>query len=106
MGLVRRRGRDSRTPRAVGVSAQCRLLTSRHPEATMENATARDNAIRQGTEHPCGAVDGDETSLSYFEEVERLRYEQQSWQAAVFRFDQYQGRRVLEIGVGLGTDLA
>jgi len=50
-------------------------------------------------------VTGDEASLDYFLEVERNRYDQQPWQRARFRFDQYAGERVLEIGVGLGTDL-
>jgi SAM-dependent methyltransferase len=72
----------------------------------MNDDAAREHAIKQWTEHPCGAVVGDETSLSYFTEVERSRYAQQPWQKTVFRFDQYRGQRVLEIGVGLGTDLA
>jgi SAM-dependent methyltransferase len=67
---------------------------------------ARENAVRQWSEHPCGAVDGDEHTLEYFLEAERLRYEAQPWQRLLFRFEQFAGRRVLEIGVGLGTDLA
>src|SRR6185503_12457249 len=61
--------------------------------------TAVDRASR-------GAVDGDLTSLAYFLEVERTRYAQQAWQRRVFPFDRCRGQRVLEIGVGLGTDLA
>src|SRR5512145_3079401 len=71
----------------------------------MENATAREAAGKQWRAHPCGAVSGDESSLAYFAEVERRRYEQQPWQKRVFRFDLYKGQTVLEIGVGLGTDL-
>jgi SAM-dependent methyltransferase len=72
----------------------------------MENAAAREHATRQWTEHPCGAIDGDLSSLAYFTEVERSRYAHQPWQKQVIGFDRYRGRKVLEIGVGLGTDLA
>jgi ubiquinone/menaquinone biosynthesis C-methylase UbiE len=66
---------------------------------------ARQNAVRQWTDHPCGAVAGDEQALEYFLEVERLRYEAQPWQRPLFRFERSAGQRVLEIGVGIGTDL-
>ena len=71
----------------------------------MDEQAARENAVRQWSDHPCGAVAGDEHTLDYFLEVERLRYEAQPWQRSLFRFDEFAGRRVLEIGVGLGTDL-
>ncbi len=71
----------------------------------MQDIVAREHAVRQWSANPCGAVTGDEASLDYFLEVERNRYDQQPWQRARFRFDQYAGERVLEIGVGLGTDL-
>ena len=72
----------------------------------MENAAAREHATRQWTAHPCGAVAGDLSSLAYFTEVERSRYAHQPWQKKVIGFDRYRDRNVLEIGVGLGTDLA
>ena len=71
----------------------------------MQDVVAREEAVKQWSANPCGGVGGDETSLAYFLEVERSRYEQQPWQRARLRFEQYTGRRVLEIGVGLGTDL-
>lgn len=71
----------------------------------MERVTARENAVRQWSAHPCGAVAGDELSLDYFLAVERNRYEAQPWHIPTIQFEQYAGRRVLEIGVGLGTDL-
>jgi ubiquinone/menaquinone biosynthesis C-methylase UbiE len=43
--------------------------------------------------------------LSYFLSVERDRYRQQPWQKGYFHFDRFNGKRVLEIGVGQGTDL-
>lgn len=72
----------------------------------MQDVVAREHAVRQWSANPCGAVSGDEASLAYFLEVERQRYDQQPWQRAHFRFDQYAGKRILEIGMGLGTDLA
>jgi SAM-dependent methyltransferase len=72
----------------------------------MNETAAREHATRQWTAHPCGALEGDESSLAYFTEVERVRYAQQAWQKTVIGFDRVRGRKVLEIGVGLGTDLA
>ncbi len=66
---------------------------------------AREEAVKQWSAHPCGAVGGEEGTLEYFLEVERNRYEQQPWQPELLRFEQYAGQRVLEIGVGQGTDL-
>jgi SAM-dependent methyltransferase len=73
------------------------------PESSEQSA--RENAVRQWSDHPCGAVAGDEHTLDYFLEVERLRHEAQPWQRSLFRFDDFAERRVLEVGVGLGTDL-
>jgi SAM-dependent methyltransferase len=71
----------------------------------VKDRAAREHAVKQWSAHPCGAVRGDEATLAYFEEVERHRFDQQPWQRARFRFEQYADQRVLEIGVGLGTDL-
>jgi ubiquinone/menaquinone biosynthesis C-methylase UbiE len=70
--------------------------------------TAANNAaIRQWTSNPCGALDGfSETSLEYFEAVERNRYEQYApWMRGFFNFNGYAGKKILEVGVGQGTDL-
>ena len=70
--------------------------------------TAADNsAIRQWTNRPCGALDDlDELSLAYFEAVERDRYENYApWMREFVSFGSYVGKRVLEVGVGQGTDL-
>ncbi len=70
--------------------------------------TAADNsAIRQWTNRPCGALDDlDELSLAYFEAVERNRYENYApWMREFASFSSYAGKRVLEVGVGQGTDL-
>jgi ubiquinone/menaquinone biosynthesis C-methylase UbiE len=71
----------------------------------MREAAARENAVKQWTVNPCGAVAGDESTLEYFLEVERRRYQEQPWQRERFGFERFGGQRVLEIGVGLGTDL-
>ena len=73
--------------------------------AIMREAVAREQAVKQWSANPCGAVAGDERSLEYFLAVERGRYAQQPWQRACVRFEEYTGKRFLEIGVGHGTDL-
>ena len=67
--------------------------------------SAREHAKAQWTINPCGSVEGDETELAYFENVERLRYAEQDWQHEYFGFGEFAGKNVLEIGVGHGTDL-
>jgi len=41
----------------------------------------------------------------FFAEVERFRYWVQPFLPRLVRFEQYRGKRVLEVGCGLGTDL-
>jgi ubiquinone/menaquinone biosynthesis C-methylase UbiE len=64
-------------------------------------------AIQQWTNRPCGALDGfNEYSLAYFEAVERDRYESYApWIREFVDFGSYPGKKVLEVGVGQGTDL-
>jgi ubiquinone/menaquinone biosynthesis C-methylase UbiE len=71
----------------------------------MNLSEARRHAEAQWTAHPCGAVEGLNTTLDYFLAVERARYLQQAWQHLYFGFDRFAGKRVLEIGIGQGTDL-
>jgi hypothetical protein len=65
--------------------------------------------VRQFWERiPCGAADASEAeegSLAFFEEVEKQRYAGDDFIAEVAGFDRWQGKRVLEVGCGLGTDL-
>ncbi len=70
--------------------------------------TAADSAaIQQWTSRPCGALDGlDELSLAYFEAVEHNRYEDYApWMREFVNFSAFAGKKVLEVGVGQGTDL-
>jgi SAM-dependent methyltransferase len=71
----------------------------------MFDIPARENAQAQWNANPCGAVETSGSRRSYFKRVEIERYKQQSWMHDFFRFEQYADARVLEIGVGHGTDL-
>jgi ubiquinone/menaquinone biosynthesis C-methylase UbiE len=68
---------------------------------------ANDAAVQQWTNRPCGALDGfNDSSLAYFEAVERDRYDNYApWMREFVDFGSYSGKKVLEVGVGQGTDL-
>lgn len=57
-------------------------------------------------EHPCGTSTGvsDELSPAWFDSIERSRYLDEPFIYDVAQFSRHKGRRVLEIGVGAGTD--
>ncbi len=61
---------------------------------------------------PCGTflAKHEEGTLEYFKEIDRLRYHSYpysySYLLKVAGFDKYRGKRVLEIGCGVGTDLS
>src|SRR5829696_3757817 len=57
---------------------------------------------------PCGAkhAAAPEGSREFFQEVERKRYALEPYIPTFAEFEQARGERVLEVGVGLGTDLA
>jgi ubiquinone/menaquinone biosynthesis C-methylase UbiE len=64
-------------------------------------------AQRQWDHDPAGALATGDAELGTpesFERIERYRYQEQPWMHGTFLFDRFAGRRVLEIGVGLGTD--
>jgi SAM-dependent methyltransferase len=77
-------------------------MTSRIRTPTAETADVRDfwEAV------PCGAkhASSPEGTREFFEEVERRRYELEPFIPRYAQFDRASGKRVLEIGVGLGTD--
>jgi ubiquinone/menaquinone biosynthesis C-methylase UbiE len=66
---------------------------------------AREQAMAQWNANPCGALEGDVHDAAYFDRVEKERYRQQYWQREFFRYDENGNRRVLEVGIGLGTDI-
>lgn len=68
----------------------------------------RDRVKRFWEERPCGSQDVsslEEGSREFFEAVERMRFEGDDFMFDVVGFDQWRGKKVLEVGCGLGTDL-
>jgi ubiquinone/menaquinone biosynthesis C-methylase UbiE len=57
--------------------------------------------------HPCGTqfTHLEWGSKQFFNEVERFRYEIQPFMRTLMEFENFRGKRLLEIGCGLGTDL-
>ncbi len=69
------------------------------------DADARARAMDQWNNLACGQ-DGDaDGTLEYFIRVEDERYRQQYWQRQYFDFSAFDGKKILEIGVGQGIDL-
>lgn len=66
---------------------------------------ARTHTKLQWNTNPCGSVGGSNQDLQYFLDVEKERYRQQYWQLNYFDFSKFKGKKVLEIGIGHGTDL-
>ncbi|MCE9590354.1 MAG: class I SAM-dependent methyltransferase [Planctomycetes bacterium] len=70
----------------------------------------KEEARRQWNVDHCGGERGDgaeKGSLEYFLKVERDRYGSYApWMPKAIGYDKYGGKKVLEIGAGLGTDLA
>ncbi len=70
----------------------------------------KDEAQNQWNNDPCGShyvKESTRNTLDWYLEVERYRYEEYgSWMPEVMEFDQHPGEQVLEIGSGIGTDLA
>lgn len=69
---------------------------------------AKEEVRRFWQRRPCGAKHAvaPEGSSEFFEQVERSRNELEPFIARYARFEETAGQRVLEIGTGLGTDLA
>ena len=69
----------------------------------------KQRAREQWTRDPAGAVYGrahEFGTRDFFDEVERHRYEEYApWMRDVMGFDQFAGKRLLEVGCGMGTDL-
>ncbi|MGH7146791.1 MAG: class I SAM-dependent methyltransferase [Nitrospiraceae bacterium] len=70
---------------------------------------AKRQAQMQWNTDPCGAITAAnfaEGSTEFFEAARRYRYgDYAPWMLQAIGFDRFQGKRVLEIGPGLGTDL-
>jgi ubiquinone/menaquinone biosynthesis C-methylase UbiE len=89
-------------------SAQPRAQTAPPEDADIGRAEAiRAASELQWGRDPAGAVAAGEEELGTpesFAEVERYRYAEQPWMHDTFDYGRFAGQRVLEIGVGLGTD--
>lgn len=66
---------------------------------------ARFEAQKQWNARACGELEGDKNTVEYFLQVEKDRYGQQAWALDYFGYEKFAGKKVLEIGVGQGTDL-
>ncbi len=67
----------------------------------------KDEAVRLWSHDPCESRFGAECelgTLDFFQTVERRRYQECPWLQPVVGFGRYAGERVLEIGIGIGTD--
>ena len=78
----------------------------------MKMTDANDEALKQQVReywntHPCGTqfTHLEWGSKQFFDEVEKFRYDTQPFMRKLMEFDNFRGKRVLEIGCGLGTDL-
>jgi SAM-dependent methyltransferase len=70
-------------------------------------ARVRLEAVSQWDRDPAGARDAGGAPLDTLEAsraVELARYKEQPWMHDTLRFDRFRDARVLEVGVGLGTD--
>ncbi len=69
----------------------------------------KQHAREQWTQDPCGAKYGvkyEFATREFFDEVERHRYQEYApWMPEVMGFDAFKGKRLLEVGCGMGTDL-
>lgn len=72
-------------------------------------AEEKQKARDQWTRDPAGAIYGRDHEFGtreFFEAVERHRYQEYApWMSQIMGFDQFAGKRLLEVGCGMGTDL-
>lgn len=70
----------------------------------------KDEVQRQWDRDPCGSQyvkESEAGSLEYYLEVERYRYDIYApWMRKMMEFNQHRGKKLLEIGAGMGTDHA
>ena len=67
----------------------------------------KQHAVDQWTENPIGSESTKylEGTKEFFDEIIKNRYEVYApWMEETFKFEQYKGKKVLEIGVGTGSD--
>lgn len=94
-------------------AAQRSALSTQHPSLSTQHSALsneyKQRARDQWSENPCGANVASERefgSREYFDEIETNRYAVEApWMKRLIGFDCYEGKRLLEVGFGTGTDL-
>lgn len=78
-------------------------------DPSTKNSDDKQRAREQWSHDPAGAVYGHEHEFGtreFFDEVERHRYQEYApWMTELMGFDEFAGKRLLEVGCGMGTDL-
>lgn len=70
------------------------------------NETLKDRVRAYWEAEPCGTstTDAQPGTRAFYADVERRRYELEPFIPSFAEFERWRGKRVLEVGVGLGTD--
>jgi len=77
-----------------------------HPDEIKKRTIEHWSRIPIGTQTAGFASREDAFTKEYFEEHARFRYDVYApWLRSVARFDGYRGKKILEVGCGIGTDL-
>jgi len=74
----------------------------------MQICDVKKETIKQWLHDPCGydrVREFSEQSEEFYCDNDEKRYSGDSWLPAALQWDQYSGRKVLEVGFGMGTDL-
>ena len=99
------------SPTSRTMVAPTTTATSGNGLASFETGSAdKDEVQKQWDNDPCGShyvTKPDSHTLEWFLEAERYRHQEYApWMPEVMEFNRWDGREVLEIGAGMGTDLA
>lgn len=79
-------------------------MGAKRPTETID-AVGLDEVRSFWSSHPCDSDRGSQDDWrAYFQEIEDWRYSEQSYIPQAAQFSRFSGRRVLEIGCGVGTD--
>jgi len=86
-------------------------ITTIGREVPLDTGSAdKDEVQRQWDNDPCGShyvTEAESHTLEWFLEAERYRHQEYApWMPKVMEFTCWSGKEVLEIGAGMGTDLA
>ena len=70
-----------------------------------KNPTKQD-VFSYWNEEACGTgfTNEEKYSIDYFEEIEAIRYKLEPYIYSFAQFDQYRNKKILEVGVGAGSD--